>query len=538
MIRVLRHDLDQREPVTKKSGAATTGNSSSSSLCDTILRTRNQQQSKVLQQEFAISEENGYEPSQTQESTHSYRTLFPRNMVNAHKLPLPKIMGRDSNATAATIEETKPKQNIFSKLLHRQPRVSKKSRYLFPADVASKEIIDEILQDKGIVSLEIEDVIADQNCRSLASNLSVVFCLGDREWQSVTFLDSIAPEEFITWRGHKHAVMTTLAKLEDNPLAEAQVHFQVNIEFPPGTSIKVFMDTLRNVNQHNLVQSVAFYGALYNVQKNTIIGHLQENVDSEGSLMNTIRLEVVCGLVESSTRFELVEMCLQKSRDMVAKATNTTESLGKKGQVMTDGSSSRKSTTSRTETETEPDSPTAEAIQNHQRRVRHGNRRSGVAATTRRSRVMAPAEATTVEAERKPRRAARSPRRNAVLPSPISVAEVYGSKDNKDKELSEMLDASLPSLLNMPEDAATDEEDELDKMHLSSSEFSTSECSDISSSRRRSDRSETTTDHRRRARASRRAPREPRESRTAKPTTANRRARSRSGTRLMSRRPS
>lgn len=206
-------------------------------------------------------------------------------------------------------------------LLQRQPKAEKKAQSISVSDVRSRERMGEIQADKSIVSLVIKDLIANKNCRSLASEMNDLFRLNDRKWQSIAFVDSIVPEDFSTWRGHKHAVMSVLSESFDlmSSMDQEQVEFRVTVEFPTGTSIKVLMHTLRSVNHHHLVRSVEFSGALSQSDKTKVRRRLQESVDCEGTLTEAIGLEVICGVDENPARFELLEMCLQKGRDIISR---------------------------------------------------------------------------------------------------------------------------------------------------------------------------------------------------------------------------
>lgn len=400
--------------------------------------------------------------------------------------------GRDSNASASTVaEKLKPKLTmkrlaspvgslLRGGLFQQEPKIEKKTRFLFASDVASRAIIREILADKGVVSLEVEDVITDKDCRSLAANLNTLVCICDRDWQSIAFVDSIAPEEFITWRGHKHAVMNVLTesfKLNPDLMTEDNVEFKAILEFEAGTSIKTFLNTLRTVSQHNLVRDIEFFGALFECDKGTIVNQLENSVDEEGLLIKSIKLEVVCGLVENPERFELVEMCLQKGRDITSRMVmdasgqhSRSTSIGRTSEMDSPAGPDRSVRRNRSgkstsiERTSEMDSPAGP--ERSVRRARSGRRSL---AASRRIRA-ASTEAS--PSRTKESRSRQRQRRSTRMSSPTSVTD---SCDGKAKDVSERMNSSVPDLLALPLESQSSEDPQTAKMHKSLPEMGFSE---------------------------------------------------------------
>ena len=314
--------------------------------------------------------------------------------------------------------------------------------------------------EKKIVTLEIEGMITDKRCQSLSTNLSNLFLLNDRVWKSISFVDSIAPEEFITWRGHKHAVANALAMstaTATNPLKEDKVEFRAVMDFPKGTSITVFLDALRSLSHHKLVRAVEFYGSLFQCEKSTVVAKLEESVDDEGYLTNNIKLEVICGLLENTQVCELVEMCLQKGREI-------------KSRMKMDSSGSRRHS-ARSRGEDACQAPTGGAASMRPRGRLRARTRSP-SATNRRIRT-----STTSRSQDKPRprRSSRRSQKEEEMSSPTSVTKICLEEEN--------LNSSLPFLTPLAPPA--DQGISIAKAHQSVSDFGSLEKERTRSNERR-----------------------------------------------------
>jgi len=206
---------------------------------------------------------------------------------------------------------------------------------IFVSDMISEEFVrdrlEDVKKDRTIRDLEMEDMLTSDYFQTLLPGLKKILFMGDREWESVAFVDTIGtPDEFKQWQGVKQRLKDTLEEafaLDFSTLTQEVVSIKANIRVQQGYSLKTLVGILRSTKRLKSVYKVEFAGALFQCGPRSLAEALERNIDDKGRLLAEIEIRVECGWKENPDRFQLLEICLHKSKDITDKLMSAKRSL-------------------------------------------------------------------------------------------------------------------------------------------------------------------------------------------------------------------
>lgn len=197
---------------------------------------------------------------------------------------------------------------------------------IFASDMVSTDFIleriEEVKANTQVVKMEIEDLIISSHSGVLLPEVKSLLMAGDREWISVSFVDSLPADQFKAWQGMRKELMADFDDIfgteDDTKIAvdSAVITVEANVEFAPGTSHKAFVSLMRSIRRQRGVCSVEFAGALFGYSEESMVNGLDKCIDQDNNLSEMVSIRVACGWRVEDSWSKQLDACIRAAKDL------------------------------------------------------------------------------------------------------------------------------------------------------------------------------------------------------------------------------
>ncbi|CAB9528644.1 expressed unknown protein [Seminavis robusta] len=190
---------------------------------------------------------------------------------------------------------------------------------IFASDMVSLDFVstrlDEIKSDKSIRRLEIEDLIISSHRAKLMGKVTKLLFAGDREWGSISFVDSIPWDQFTWWRGRKSTVMAAFEGTKKTATRN-KITFQANVEVSSGLALKDLSSFLRDIKGQQGICNVTFAGALFGYSEGSMLEALDSVVSGDDTLSEMVTIKISYGWKAEPDSSKLLDACIRDIEEL------------------------------------------------------------------------------------------------------------------------------------------------------------------------------------------------------------------------------